>query len=237
MKHIIAAMADVHMSDHKKGSYVEIFKKLSKKAEVLIIAGDLTDHGTTEEAEMLLEELQACSIPVVMVLGNHDYDKNQQNKIIAVLQTEKTHVLKGTTCIINDIGFAGIKGFGGGFEERMTSPIGEQIMKNFVQESVEDVMKLEHALQELRTEKKIVVMHYSPIKATVEGEPLEIYPFLGCSRLENPINNLKPNIVFHGHAHHGAHEGKTRGNIFVYNVSFPVLLDKNPQMPYALIEV
>lgn len=232
----IAAMSDIHIGRFDV-DYTEHFKKVSQLAEILIICGDLTDHGEAEEADELVKQLAVCTIPVVTVLGNHDYETGEEKLLIHKLKERKIYVLSGTSAIIGDIGFAGIKGFCGGFDQYTLASWGEKEIKDFVRVGVEESLQLEKALSELNTQKKIVVMHYSPISDTVKGEPLELYPFLGCSRLVTPINRFKPDYVFHGHAHHGTFKGKTIDGIPVYNVSVPIVTKENNNIPYHIVEV
>lgn len=232
----IAAMGDIHIG--RPGfSHKEHFKRISDEADILVLCGDLTERGTEEQGHMLIEELASCSIPVVAVLGNHDYDKGQEKTLESMLTQAHIKILEGDYITIKDVGFAGIKGCGGGFDKYMLTPFGEGMVKEFVRKSVEDSLLLENALAQLSTEKKIVIMHYSPIRHTIEGEPKEIYPFLGCSRFVSPIHRFQATMVFHGHAHHGTYEGKTEQGVPVYNVAYPVLKATFPDKPYAIFEV
>jgi Icc-related predicted phosphoesterase len=147
-------------------------------------------------------------------------------------------VLDGEACEICGVGFAGIKGFAGGFGRGVLGAWGEEIIKHFVQEAISEALKLESALVKLQAPQRIALLHYSPIQATVEGEPREIFPFLGCSRLEEPLNRYSVTAVFHGHAHHGSPEGRTSRNIPVYNVSMPLLKQTFPNRPpFLLLEI
>jgi Icc-related predicted phosphoesterase len=237
----IAAVGDIHVRESDKGKWVDYFKDISRHADVLLICGDLTDTGDEAEAQILADELKACSIPVVGVLGNHDYEKGRHKLIRKILQNDNVHILDGEAIVINGVGFAGIKGFGGGFDNHMLSMFGEGAMKAFVQEAVEEALHLERALARLEQEhegiKKIAVMHYSPISKTVVGEPEVIYPFLGSSRLAEPLERQKVTAAFHGHAHAGAIEGTTQNGIKVYNVARPVLLKAGFSKAYYLLEV
>lgn len=232
----IAAMADLHTTT-STGVYQKLFSEISKKADILLLCGDLTDNGLIEEAESLKGDLKLCTIPILAVLGNHDFDQNNQEKIKFTLSSEMMTILDGDYKVIKGIGFAGTKGFAGGFDDHMVGAFGEQILKLFVQEAINETLKLEKALGRLETEKKIVLLHYSPIKQTVIGENPEVLPLLGTSRLEDSIDHFKVSAAFHGHAHHGTHEGKTVKGIPVYNVSYMLMKAANVETPFALIEI
>jgi len=237
----VAAVADIHVRETDRGKWIEFFKDVSSKADVLVIAGDLTDTGDEQEAEVLAEELKMCSIPVVAVLGNHDYEKGRHKLIRQILLKQGVHMLDGESVIIGNVGFAGVKGFGGGFDRYMLSFFGEGAMKAFVQEAVEEALHLDRALSRLDSEnrdiKKIAVLHYAPICETVIGEPEAIFPFLGCSRLAEPLNRHKVVAAFHGHAHIGSLSGKTSDGIPVYNVARPILLSSESPRPFYLLEI
>src|SRR5215217_7706379 len=237
----IAAVADVHFKETDKGTWTDYFKEISAKADVLIIAGDLTDTGDETEAQVLADELKTCTIPVVAVLGNHDYEKGRHKLIRQIMLKQGVHMLDGEAVILHDIGFAGVKGFGGGFDKYMLSFFGEGAMKAFVQEAVDEALHLDRALSRLDAEKrdikKIAVLHYAPIKDTVVGEPESIFPFLGCSRLAEPLNRHKVVAAFHGHAHIGTLEGQTTDGVPVYNVAKPILHQHGYEFPFFLLEV
>lgn len=237
----IAAVADIHIRETDRGKWADYFRKVSSEADVLVIAGDLTDTGDEMEAEVLVEELKSCTIPVVAVLGNHDFEKGRHKLIRQTLLKHGVHVLDGESVIIGDVGFAGVKGFGGGFDRHMLSFFGEGAMKAFVQEAVDEALHLDRALSRLDHEqrdiKKIAVLHYSPIRDTIVGEPEAIYPFLGCSRLAEPLERHKVIAAFHGHAHTGSLEGTTPGGSKVYNVAIPILLEQGLTTPFYLMEV
>jgi Icc-related predicted phosphoesterase len=223
----IAAVGDIHIKENDRGKWIDFFRAVSRKADVLLLVGDLTDTGHLDEAEILKEELKACSIPVVGVLGNHDYERDQQKTIKRIIEGENIFLLDGQTAVVEGIGFAGVKGFGGGFDKHMLSMFGESMFKQFVQEAVDDALRLDRALSRLDSDyqelKKIALLHYAPIKETVVGEPPEIFPFLGCSRLAEPLNRRQVLAAFHGHAHVGTLEGSTSKGVKVYNVSRPIL--------------
>jgi Icc-related predicted phosphoesterase len=201
------------------------------------MCGDLTHYGRVEEAETLAKELRRIHIPILAVLGNHDFHSDQNEAIDNVLTDAGVHVLDGETIVVKGIGFAGVKGFATGFGRRVLEPWGEPIVKAFVHEAVNESLKLESALARLGTPHRIALLHYSPILATVEGEPLDIHPFLGSSRLEEPLNRYRVTAAFHGHAHHGAPEGRTSTGIPVYNVSLPLLTSIGSARPFRVIEV
>jgi Icc-related predicted phosphoesterase len=223
----IAAVGDVHVRENETGKWAPCFKEASTQADVLVICGDLTDTGDEMEAEVLCEDLKSCSIPVVAVLGNHDYEKNRHKLIRQVMINHGIHILDGEAVMIKGVGFAGVKGFGGGFDNHMLSMFGEGAMKAFVQEAVDEALRLDRALarldQEYDATKKVAVMHYSPIKETIAGEPEVIYPFLGSSRLSEPLNRRNVAVAFHGHAHAGVLEGTTASGVKVFNVAKPIL--------------
>ena len=237
----IAAVGDIHVRENDKGKWVDYFREVSKNADVLVICGDLTDTGDEGEAHVLAEELRACTIPVVAVLGNHDFEKGRHKLIRQIVQNENVHILDGEAFAIGDVGFAGVKGFGGGFDKHMLSMFGEGAMKAFVQEAVDEALRLDRALARLDAEhkcsKKIAIMHYSPVCETVIGEPEVIYPFLGSSRLAEPLNRRQVNAAFHGHAHVGKLEGKTSGGIPVFNVAKPILVKSGFTHPYFMFEI
>lgn len=223
----IAAVGDIHVTKADKHKWSPLFGKVSEQADILLICGDLTDTGDEAEAMLLAEELKSCKIPVVAVLGNHDHEKGKQKQIRRIMLDAQVHMLDGEGVVIKGIGFAGVKGFGGGFDKYMLSMFGETAMKAFVQEAVNEVLRLDRALASLGTVNenipKIAVMHYAPIKDTIAGEPEVIYPFLGSSRLAEPLSRRQVIAAFHGHAHAGILEGKTENGVRVFNVALPIL--------------
>jgi Icc-related predicted phosphoesterase len=237
----IAAMADLHVKIHEKGKWADIFKEISRQAQVLLICGDLTDTGDEAEAEVLAEELKSCKIPVVTVLGNHDCEKGRQKIVRQIIQKEHVFVLDGESVVLEDIGFAGVKGFGGGFDDHMLSMFGEDPMKDFVKAAVNESLALDRALTRLDQDgevyRKVAVMHYSPIRQTVEGEPPEIFPFMGCSRLAEPLSRRQVVAAFHGHAHRGHMTGEAPGGVKVFNVAIHVLHKSGFQVPFFILEV
>lgn len=235
----IAALGDLHYSrSTAQGVLQPLLAQITDTADILVLAGDLTDYGLPEEAKALARELVGTlKIPAVGVLGNHDYESGRQEEIRAILKDAGIVTLDGETTEIHGIGFAGVKGFAGGFGRRALGPWGESIIKSFVHEAVDEALKLETALARLRTERLIAVLHYSPVEDTVEGEPKEIYPFLGCSRLEEPLTRYPVNAVFHGHAHHGQPSGHTRTGTPVFNVSISLMRELSPERPFRVVEI
>lgn len=234
----VAAIADIHYKHTRPQSLEPLYTEISQRADVLLVCGDLTDYGLPEEAQMVAKDLAHARVPVVAVLGNHDYQSNQEGEIRKVLLDAGIHILDGESVELCGIGFAGAKGFAGGFGTRTLEPWGEPIIKAFVQEALDETLKLESALARLRVPQRVAVLHYAPIQETVEGEPHEIFAFLGSSRMEDPINRYKVAAVFHGHAHRGAPEGKTQTGIPVYNVSHTLLSNAYPdRSPYRLVEI
>ena len=220
----VAALADIHLGKAAYGpSLQSILSAIAERADVLALCGDLTDRGDPDEARQLARALTAVGVPVVAVLGNHDHESGHVAEVIHILSEAGVQVLDGEAVEIHGVGFAGVKGFCGGFGRRALGPWGEEMIKRFVREALDEALKLESALGRLRTERRVVLLHYSPIAGTVEGEPLEIYPFLGSSRLEEPLTRYPVDVVFHGHAHHGTPEGRTMSNVPVYNVSLSLL--------------
>jgi Icc-related predicted phosphoesterase len=235
----IAAIGDLHYSrTSSPGSLQPLFSQIAESADILVLCGDLTDYGLAEEARAFAREVtSAPRIPTVAVLGNHDFESNQQDEIRKILIDAGMTPLDGDSTEIHGIGFAGVKGFAGGFGRRALGPWGEEIVKKFVHEALDEALKLESALARLRNDHLIAVLHYAPIQETVEGEPREIFPFLGCSRLEEPIGRFPVSAVFHGHAHHGRAEGRTAKNVPVYNVSMSLMREHFPERPFRLIEI
>lgn len=235
----IAAISDLHCTRASRGAYQKILDQIAESADVLVICGDLTDHGLPEEAEVLAKELSvAAKLPTVAVLGNHDLESGREQDVCRILGDAGVTILDGDAKEIRGIGFAGVKGFCGGFGRATLSAFGEPAIKDFVKESLNEVMKLETALQRLQTTQRVAVLHYAPTRETVEGEPPEIFPFLGSSRLEEPLNRYQVTVAVHGHAHKGAPEGHTSVGIPVYNVSMPVMKAAFPDRPaFRLLEM
>lgn len=236
----IAAIADIHVKKTGQASLQPLFAAASAEADVMLLCGDLTDYGLVDEAKVLAREITtSLRIPAIGVLGNHDFESGKAEDVVKIMIDAGVTMLDGGSHEIEGVGFAGIKGFGGGFGRRQLNAWGEDIIKKFVHEAIEEALKLEGALARLRTPQKVAVLHYAPIHATCAGEPPEISPFLGSSRLEEPIDRYRCSVVFHGHAHRGAMEGRTKGNVPVYNVAMPLLVAGygDDRLPFRVIEV
>ena len=235
----VGAVSDIHYSRDSHGALQPLFAQITESADVLVLAGDLTDYGLAEEAKVLARDLTTTvKVPVVAVLGNHDFESGQEAEIVKILSDAGVKMLDGDTFETHGVGFAGVRGFCGGFGRGALGAWGEPIIKQFVHEAVNEALKLETALARLHTEHRIAILHYAPIRETVEGEALEIFPFLGSSRLEEPLTRFDVTVVFHGHAHKGRPEGKTSKGIPVYNVALPVLRVSYPDRPaFRLFEV
>ena len=235
----LAAIGDLHYGRTSRGQLQPLFSAVTQaEADILLLLGDLTDYGLAEEAVELARELTGgIKIPIIAVLGNHDYEAGAQAEVTRILTEAGVKILDGESVEVLGIGFAGVKGFAGGFGRGVLGPWGEDVVKRFVHEAVNEALKLESALARLRTQTRIALLHYAPIAETVEGEPREIWPYLGCGRLEEPLTRYQVTAVFHGHAHHGQAEGKTSNGTPVYNVSMPLMQARNPDQPLRLLDV
>jgi Icc-related predicted phosphoesterase len=235
----LAVVGDIHYSKATAGPLQSLFAQINEQADILALCGDLTDYGLPDEAQSLARDLSAVvRIPIVAVLGNHDFESGKQEEVNSILRDAGINMLDGDACEIRGIGFAGTKGFCGGFGPRTLAPWGEAIIKQFVREAIEEALKLESALARLRTERRYAILHYAPIRDTVEGEPTEIFAFLGSSRLEEPLGRFPVDAVFHGHAHHGSVQGETSTGVPVYNVAMSLLLRSYPDLPpFHLVQV
>ena len=235
----VAAMSDVHYGKTSAGALQSVFAQVTEQADVLVLCGDLTDYGTVEEARVLAKDLMsAVRIPIVGVLGNHDFEAGQEHEVTKILTDAGVSMLDGDSVELHGVGFAGVRGFCGGFGRGALGAWGEPIIKQVVHEAVNEALKLETALARLKTEHRIAIIHYAPIQQTVQGEPEVIYPFLGSSRLEEPLGRYQVTAVFHGHAHKGTVEGRTATGIPVYNVALPLLKSSFPDRPpFWLLEL
>ena len=233
----VAAIGDLHVREDSDGPFREVFAEISAAADVLVLCGDLTNFGKTSEAEILADDIKSCSIPVLGVLGNHDYECGQPEKVCEILHSAGMKVLDDQAVEIEGVGFAGVKGFLGGFGRGELAPFGEPIVKAFVDEAMNEARKLENQLRTLRTDRSVAVLHYSPIAGTIEGEPPAILQYMGSQRLCEPIDRFDHvKAVVHGHAHHGTYEGRTPRGTPVYNVAQFVLKPLFGK-PYVVLEV
>ncbi len=203
----VGAMADLHCSKHSQGQLQPLLSRCGEQCDILLLGGDLTDYGLPEEAHILAKELSGVKVPIIGILGNHDYESGKAGEVRQILIDAGVTMLDGDACEIQGVGIAGVKGFGGGFGRGTLGPWGEDVVKAFVNEAINEALRLEAALARLRTAQRIALLHYAPIEATVEGEPREIFPFLGCGRLAEPLTRYPVAAVFHGHAHRGSPEG------------------------------
>jgi Icc-related predicted phosphoesterase len=231
----VAAVGDVHVTEQDLGALPAIVSEAARVADALVLAGDLTDHGRTAEAEMVARVVRSATLPVIAVLGNHDHECGEVEAVSAVLRDAGVRLLDGDATLVGDVGFVGVKGFAGGFGRRMLGSFGEPAIKAFVTEGVEEALKLENAMRKVKARRTMVILHYAPVADTVEGEPLEIYPFLGSSRLGETIDRFEVDAVVHGHALRGRYLGRTPGGTPVYNVAAHI--EKPSGHPFALIEL
>ena len=233
----VAAVGDLHVTEDSVAPYRELFVEISKEADILVLCGDLTNFGKSSEAEILAEDLRSCEIPVLGVLGNHDYECGQPEKVAEILHQAGMTILDEQAVELQGIGFAGVKGFIGGFGRGEIHQFGEPEIKAFIEVAFNEARKLENGLRSIRTDRAVAVLHYSPVLDTLEGEPVEIHQYLGSQRLADAIDRFDfVRAAVHGHAHHGRHRGRTPGGIPVYNCAQPVLR-KELGRPYLLLEI
>jgi Icc-related predicted phosphoesterase len=233
----IAATADLHFNPQSYAKLQDQFERVRNEADVLVLAGDLTNYGQPDEMEPLLNVLVRLRIPIVAVLGNHDYESGKQDELCRMIVSAGVKLLDGTAYERNRVGFAGTKGFVGGFGRGMLTAFGEREIKQFVQASIDEALKLERAMSQLRTEKRVVVLHYSPIPETVQGEAPEIFPFMGTSRLAEVVDRHGADLVVHGHAHHGKIDGRTTTGVPVHNVAISLLQAQSPSLVYRIFDL
>jgi Icc-related predicted phosphoesterase len=223
----VAAVGDVHMDVDLLGRYRPALEELPECADVLLLAGDLTRHGTRREAQCVAQEFGGLQVPVIAVLGNHDYHSDAQDQVVEVLTDSGIRVLEGNGVVIDTaggaLGVAGVKGFGGGFAGRCASAFGEPEMKSFVRTTELSAEKLSKSLQEMECDLRVALTHYAPVPDTLVGEPLEIYPFLGSYLLGEAVDSAPADLAIHGHAHAGTERGVTPGGVRVRNVAHPVI--------------
>jgi Icc-related predicted phosphoesterase len=233
----IAATADIHARTGDTVRLRALADGAARDADMLVMGGDLTDLGKREQAEALLEALSSCSIPIVATLGNHDHESGDVDELSRLFAKSGIHLLDRSSVVVDGVGFSGVKGFCGGFDRALANAFGEDLFKAWVNEGLEDAEALENELRGLGTERRVAVLHYAPISATVEGEPPQIYPFLGTSHLARALDRGDATIAFHGHAHSGSFEGRTPGGVPVFNVAVPVLQQAGLGQPYYVFEV
>jgi Icc-related predicted phosphoesterase len=233
----IAATADLHFTPERYTPLRDQMNHVRDEADVLVIAGDLTNFGQPEEMEPLVNALVRLRVPVIVVLGNHDYENGKEVELVRMMTVEGIKVLDGSAYERDGVGFAGTKGFVGGFGRGMLTAFGEPEIKTFVRAGIDEAVKLERAMSQLRTQKRVVVLHYSPILGTVEGETPEIYPFMGTSRLAEVVDRHGADFVVHGHAHHGKLDGKTTAGVPVHNVAITLLQAQTPPAVYRIFEI
>jgi uncharacterized protein len=233
----VAATADLHFSPQRHATLSEQLSRVRDEADVLVLAGDLTNYGQLAEMEQLLTVLVRVRAPIIAVLGNHDYESGAEVSLMRMMTNEGIKVLDGTAYERDGVGFAGTKGFPGGFGRGVLTSFGEPQVKAFVQGAIDEAMKLEKAMSQLRTEKRVVVLHYAPIGETVVGEAPEIFPYLGTSRLGEVVDRHGADLVVHGHAHHGTASGKTTAGVPVHNVALHILQSGDPKAVYKVFEV
>jgi Icc-related predicted phosphoesterase len=233
----IAATADIHFVPQNQSVLHDQLQHVRDDADLLVLAGDLTNFGAPAEMEPLVNLLVRLRVPTVVVLGNHDYECSREEELKQMLISGGIKVLDGSAYERDGVGFAGTKGFVGGFGRGVLTAFGEPEIKAFVRASIDEALKLERGLAQLRTPKRVVVLHYSPIAATVNGEALEIHPFMGTSRLAEVIDRHGADLVLHGHAHHGTLEGQTTAGVPVRNVAITLLQAQQPPKSYRIFEI
>lgn len=223
----VAAVGDVHAAEFTRATVETAFCDLAEEADVLLVAGDLTAHGTPEEAAILGEALAATGVPAYAVLGNHDHHAERADEVNAAMEEHGVTMLERATATLTTdagtLGVVGLKGFVGGFAGSHLPDFGEPLLRQVYRVTSEDVEALDAGLRELEgCDRRAVVMHYAPTASTLDGEPLGIHAFLGCDRFGAPLTEHKPDLVVHGHAHAGTYEGAI-GELPVYNVAQPLI--------------
>ncbi|CCH31633.1 metallophosphoesterase [Actinosynnema sp. NPDC047251] len=223
----VGAVGDVHLGEDSRGLLRPALEKIGEHADVLLLAGDLTRHGTVAEARVVADEFGGLPVPVVAVLGNHDHHDDHPAELTEVLRDAGLVVLEGETATFDvdghTVGVAGVKGFGGGFAGKCGSAFGEPEMKAFINHTAGIAERLESALGSLDTDVKVALTHYSPVPDTLRGEPPEIYPFLGSYLLGEAIDATGTDLAVHGHAHFGVEHGMTPAGVRVRNVAQPII--------------
>ncbi|HKF47062.1 MAG TPA: metallophosphoesterase [Terracidiphilus sp.] len=230
----LAAVADIHLKSEDQEKNIRSFSVVNELADALVIAGDFTNHGLPEEMRACLGVIECVKIPIIAVLGNHDHESGNQDELAGMLRVAGVHLLDGHCFEVDGVGFAGTKGFAGGFAPYELMPFGEGGIKTFVEIAEREAIKLDYGLEQLKTPVKIAITHYAPIKETVVGEPEPIFPFLGSSRLQRALDKHKPKLALHGHAHHGTFSAESRGGVRVCNVALSLLRERGEEHPFAL---
>jgi Icc-related predicted phosphoesterase len=233
----LAAVADIHIRKENYEEDVRNFSAVNEIADALVIAGDLTNHGLPNEMTACLRVLDQIRIPIIAVLGNHDHESGHQDELAGMLRVAGVHLLDGNCFEVDDVGFAGTKGFCGGFAPYELMPFGEAGIKNFVEIADREMVKLDYGLAQLQTSVKVAITHYAPIKETIAGEPEAIFPFLGSSRLERALARHKPALALHGHAHKGTFSANTQDGVRVCNVALHILRERGEQHPFVLFDL
>ena len=230
----VAAVADIHLKaeDHEKN--VRQFSMANDLANALVIAGDFTNHGLPEEMRTCLSVLEHVHIPIIAVLGNHDHESGHQDELAGMLRLAGVHLLDGQCHEVDGVGFAGTKGFCGGFAPYELMPFGENGIKTFVEIAEREAIKLDYGLAQLHTPIKIAITHYAPIKETVVGEPEPIFPFLGSSRLQRALDRHQPALALHGHAHKGTFAAESTTGTRIYNVALHLLRQRGEEHPFTI---
>jgi Icc-related predicted phosphoesterase len=230
----LAAVSDIHLKNEDYEKNVSEFSAVNELADALVIAGDFTNHGTPDEMRTCLAVLENIRVPIVAVMGNHDHESGNQDELAGMLRLAGVHLLDGQCFEIDGVGFAGTKGFAGGFAPYELMPFGEGGIKTFVEIAEREAIKLDYGLAQLKAPIKIAITHYAPIRETVVGEPEPIFPFLGSSRLERALDRHKPAMALHGHAHHGTFSAEAQCGVRVCNVALPILRQRGEPHPFVL---
>ena len=233
----LAAVADIHIRAENHERDVNQFSAVNDLADALVIAGDFTNHGMPDEMRGVLAVIEHIHIPIIAVLGNHDHESGHQDELAGMLRLAGVHLLDGHCYEMDGTGFAGTKGFCGGFAPYELMPFGEQGIKTFVEIAEREAIKLDYGLAQIQGPKKVTITHYSPIKETIAGEPEAIFPFLGSSRLERALESHRPLLALHGHAHKGTFSAETKSGIRVCNVALPILRQRGEEHPFALFHL
>lgn len=233
----LAAVADIHLAEKNRENDIQQFSMVNELADALVIAGDFTNHGMPEEMRACLRVLEHVRVPIIAVLGNHDHESGHQDELAGMLRLAGVNLLDGHCFEIDNVGFAGTKGFCGGFTPHELLPFGEQGIKTFVEIAEREAIKLDYGLAQIQAGIKVSITHYAPILETIIGEPEPIFPFLGSSRLERALERHRPALALHGHAHHGIFSGETKSGIRVCNVALPILRQRGELHPFTIFNL